>query len=116
MSIRQVVTDMETVRDALRNMYSGVLLKAPAIWPQVYNYNNDKCGIVHITIGDGGNQEGLSGLNYQASTNGADPLAHRAPLALVRVLRVVSAPLWGQTSCPLCASEICIRTRGLRVY
>ena len=50
-------------------------------WLQVYNYNNDKCGIVHITIGDGGNQEGLSGLNYQSSTNGQDPLLHCKLLA-----------------------------------
>ncbi|KAK9917889.1 hypothetical protein WJX75_009307 [Coccomyxa subellipsoidea] len=42
----------------------------------VYDYKVNKCGLVHITIGDGGNQEGLSGLNYQASSNGADPLAH----------------------------------------
>ena len=48
---------------------------------QVYNYNNDKCGIVHITIGDGGNQEGLSGLNYLSSSNGQDPLANCALLA-----------------------------------
>ncbi len=37
------------------------------------------CGTVHITIGDGGNNEGLSGLNYQASTNGAPALAHCKP-------------------------------------
>ena len=45
----------------------------------MYDYMLNKCGLVHITIGDGGNQEGLSGLNYLANSNGADPLAHRAP-------------------------------------
>ncbi len=49
----------------------------------VYNYNNDKCGIVHITIGDGGNQEGLSGLNYNSGSNGQDPLLHCAALPFV---------------------------------
>ena len=31
---------------------------------------------MHITIGDGGNNEGLSGLNYNSASNGADPLLH----------------------------------------
>jgi hypothetical protein len=31
----------------------------------VYNYTVNKCGTVHITIGDGGNSEGISFLdNY----------------------------------------------------
>ncbi|KAK9830602.1 hypothetical protein WJX81_003718 [Elliptochloris bilobata] len=34
----------------------------------VYNYVNNPCGMVHITVGDGGNSEGLSGLNYYTRT------------------------------------------------
>lgn len=49
----------------------------------MYNYQVNNCGLVHITIGDGGNQEGLSGLNYLSSSNKADPLAHCAPPLLV---------------------------------
>ncbi|CAL5230081.1 g13538 [Coccomyxa viridis] len=55
--------------------YNGHVHSYERINP-VYNYLNNICGTVHITIGDGGNNEGLSGLNYQASTNGAPALAH----------------------------------------
>ena len=37
----------------------------------VYNYLFDKCGLVHITIGDGGNSEGLSGLGNDPNGHGA---------------------------------------------
>ena len=37
----------------------------------VYNYTVNTCGILHITIGDGGNNEGLSDL-------GSDPNGHCA--------------------------------------
>jgi hypothetical protein len=37
----------------------------------VYNYTVDLCGSVHITIGDGGNSEGLSGLAPDDKQHGA---------------------------------------------
>ena len=44
----------------------------------VYNYVNNQCGIVYITIGDAGNSEGLSGINTEK--NGTiDHSAHRFP-------------------------------------
>ena len=43
------------------------------------------CGTVHITIGDGGNNEGLSGLNYNSASNGADPLLHRESPSFIAV-------------------------------
>ena len=52
----------------------------------MYDYQVNKCGLVHITIGDGGNQEGLSGLNYLSSSNGADPLAHCTSLSFLHDL------------------------------
>lgn len=49
----------------------------------MYNYLFDKCGLVHITIGDGGNNEGLSNL-------GNDPNGHCARY-LIPILRSVHA-------------------------
>lgn len=36
----------------------------------VYDYNLDPCGAVHITIGDGGNSEGLSFLTKDKQFSG----------------------------------------------
>ena len=44
----------------------------------VYNYALNPCGMVHIVVGDAGNSEGPSGLNYFTGT-----LDHRAPPWLI---------------------------------
>ncbi len=59
------------------------------------------CGTVHITIGDGGNNEGLSGLNYNSGSNGAPALAHREPHARSRPVHVHRVMLHTACSCLL---------------
>ena len=45
----------------------------------IYNYALNPCGMVHIVVGDAGNSEGLSGLNYYTNT-----FDHRARSALLQ--------------------------------
>ena len=52
----------------------------------VYNYLFDKCGLVHITIGDGGNNEGLSDL-------GSDPNGHGARQGALN-FHAAPSPCW----------------------
>ena len=53
----------------------------------VYNYALNPCGMVHIVVGDAGNSEGPSGLNYFTGT-----LDHRArPVALRNAVTTVGA-------------------------
>lgn len=49
----------------------------------MYDYNLDPCGAVHITIGDGGNSEGLSFLTNDKKSLGTCLLLLPVPFAFV---------------------------------
>ncbi len=53
----------------------------------MYDYTIDPCGAVHITIGDGGNSEGLSFLASNKMSPGR-PLLHVAWLSVVKAVVV----------------------------
>ena len=58
----------------------------------VYNYALNPCGMVHIVVGDAGNSEGPSGLNYYTDT-----LDH---CARPRVLCLENTTQWASTVTP----------------
>lgn len=77
------------------------------------NYLVDPCGAVHITIGDAGNSEGLSGLTGPS----AYPYTEECKPSLIR-FKSYPMPVWA--ACIICAISGCrtaciCRTWGLYI-